>query len=270
MNPTIEITIFQLSPDLYKFDFHHGWGANVLVSVGEDGVLLVDSGYGRTADVLYENIRLLSNSEIKYIINSHAHGDHTGGNRLLAKNGSIIAHRNAVESLSQLRHVIGVGKEYELKFNNDIIRLYASEGGHSLSDIVIHFQKAQVAFLGDMYLSECFPLIGSGDELTVQNLIANLKRCLDILPKETTLVSGHGKDTSMEDLRHYIRMIEQTVDVVVTEMIKGKSLREIKLENVLDKWREWSGNISFITKETWITDIYESYIEQIAENKQIL
>lgn len=257
-----KIDVYKLSDNIFKLDIQHGWGANVLVLSGDDGILLVDSGYRQTSDDLQHELNKISDAPVKYIINSHSHGDHIGGNRLLDKGGSVIAHQKAVESLSQLRHVIGVKDKYSIGFNNEKIMIQTAEGGHSSTDVIIHFTDSNIVFLGDMYLSECFPLIGSGRE-NVPTLIKRLKEVSEMINNEAIIISGHGRDSSLDDLRVYIGMVEETTNIVVNEMKKGKSLKQIKREDVLHDWREWSGNISFITKESWITDIYESYIKEI-------
>ena len=107
---------------------------------------------------------------------------------------------------------------------------------------------AQTAYLGDIYLSESFPLIGIKSGARAQILVKNFKKILSILPEDTRLIPGHGRETTIDDLKNYIDMVETTIRIVRKEMEAGKSLEEIQNTDVLKDWGEWGTFFEFITK----------------------
>ncbi len=255
-----EIEVYKLNDSIYKFELSYGWGANILVSVGDDGVLLVDSGYRRTAEKIKQTLRKLTNKPIKCIINSHIHADHTGGNDFLGENSQIIIHEQGRIYVNQSFDIYSFTKEHTLMFNAEEIQLRAFTGGHSISDIIVFFNKSNILFFGDLYLSGSFPIIGKASETSVKVLVKHLKQIADEYPEDTTLISGHGKDTTMPEFRQYIAMVEESIQRVRAEINKKISLPEIIKKDVLHDMNKWSGTIWFINKESWIRDIYKSYV----------
>jgi len=258
INKSLEVKIVRYSDKLHKIAFEYGWGANILVCSGADGILLVDSGYRATMQKLQDTIHEISDQPIRYIIVSHPHSDHVGGNAL-APDAKIITHINSTAVGSATNRLITFENDYSLTFNGESIRLISLPYGHSVGDILVYFANTGVAYFGDLYLSESFPTIGSSPELSVFNLLDNLKKARKLLPIETKLVSGHGRDTKVSELDHYILMVEETIAVVVQEIKKGKTLANIRQNQILNKWLKWSGKIWFITANSWISDIYASY-----------
>ena len=184
-NPSEKIRVKSYSPSLHKFAIEYGWGANILISIGDDGVLLVDSGYRRMKNHLKNEIIKLTNKEIRCIINSHPHGDHIGGNSLLSSNGQIIVHKNAVSQYSNNSRIISFNEEYTFWFNNEKIQLFALPFGHTNSDIIVYFAIANIVYMGDLYLTESFPLTGKSPEITAYTLVKNLERARDMFRPDT-------------------------------------------------------------------------------------
>lgn len=261
---SVNIKTTDYNNSLYKLSIEYGWGANILVSTGKDGILLVDTGYRSTAIHLLRAIRQISNDKIMCIINSHYHGDHIGGNCLLNEDGIIYVHgKSTAKNLVNNRELIVLWDQKEIEFNNRKVCMYAMPGGHSVTDIVIHFPEAKILYLGDIYLSESFPTVKSNLQIKVQNLIYILKKILKTFPEDTLLVSGHGKDSSMSSLAAYLKMIEETIKIVTSHMKQKKNLLQIKKEDVLKDYGKWGQSIEFINKESWISDIYLSYMFEI-------
>lgn len=187
------------------------------------------------------------------------HADHIGGNDYLGTNSQIIIHEKGRMYIDQTFDIYSFQKEHELTFNSEEIQLRAFTGGHSISDIITFFSKSNIIFLGDLYLSESFPVIGKASETSVKTLVKHLKQIANDYPEDATLISGHGKDTTMPELRKYIAMVEESIQRVKAEINKKLSPQQIIRKDVLHDMNKWSGNIWFINKESWIRDIYKSY-----------
>jgi len=259
-NNNVEVT--NLTDKTYLLRETIYFTANIVALTGPDGILLLDTGFKHASADLVDAVKYLKSGKVKFIINSHPHGDHIGANSSFGKDVRIIGHKDCEDSFSgDGLKAITFKKEHSFTFNNEEINCIALPGGHSPCDIIIHLPTSKIAYLGDMYLSESFPLIAIGSGARAQTLFKNLKHTLSVLPEDTRLISGHGKVTTMEDLKNYIEMVETTIGIVRKEMTAGKSLEEIQKADVLKNWSEWGKFFEFITKDSWIEDIFLSYTE---------
>lgn len=198
--------------------------------------------------------------DVSIIINSHLHGDHTGGNKAFGKGLKIIGHLECKDELtSEGFEIITIDEEYTFDFSGNKVICIPFPGGHSQCDIIVYVPDLKIAYLGDLYLSESFPLVIIGLGSKAQTVVKNLEAILRMLPQDTRLFSGHGKETNMSDLKDYISMLKITIDLVRAEMNAGKNLQEIKESDVLTDFEQWGKFFPFITKESWIGQIYASY-----------
>ena len=266
--PPVKIT--KLSENLHVVSIYY---VNMLVSTGDDGVLIVDSGYEQAADNLLSEIRKLGGNNINYIINTHWHFDHCEGNRVFGNNAKIISHRKVRELLSQDRFLLGdtikayqesslpsivFEDKYEMTYNGDTIRMMSYSGGHSAGDIAVHFVKDNVIHIGDMVFSDMFSFIDVDHGGNIITLADNVRKLLTYLPKDIKIITGHGRIYSTEDLKEHLKMIEETTNIVNAEIAKGKSLKEMQDENVLRDWAEWG---KAFKSERWLEFLYRSLLE---------
>lgn len=259
-NKNVEVT--NLTDKIYLLRETIYFTANIIAFAGPDGIILFDTGFREAADDLVDAVKHIKSEKVEFIINSHAHGDHVGANSFFGKDATIIGHEKCKESFTKggLK-VISFEKEYSFTFNEKEIKCIAYPGGHSPCDIVIYIPELKIAYLGDIYLSESFPLIGIGSGARAQILVKNLKKILSIFSEDTRLIPGHGRVTTIDDYKNYIDMVETTIEIVRKEMETGKSLEEIQNSDVLKDWGKWGAFFEFITKESWIEDVFISYSE---------
>lgn len=242
--------------------------AGMVASVGDDGILLVDTGYARTAVAAKEELSKLSDGLVRFVINTHGDGDHVGGNAVLGDGATIIAHpavRQVMGTYFALPAIdtagtptLTVTAETEVHFNDDLIRLLPMPGAHTAGDLVVHFTRSNVAFLGDLVLLESFPNAAPARGGDAQRLLEVLKEIQRILPADITLVSAHGGSFTMDDLQDYIEMIEGTLAAIDREIAAGRSFEEILQRNPLAPWEEWVNPQVGLTFEGWTTEIYQS------------
>jgi glyoxylase-like metal-dependent hydrolase (beta-lactamase superfamily II) len=257
-NGNVQVTkinenLFELKETLY-------FTANIIAVTGSDSVLLLDTGFKQAASDLSDAVKHLNKGTVKYIINSHGHGDHIGANELLSKDATLIRHKSCEDKSFPKSKLFD--NEYHFYFNRTEIICIAFPNGHSPCDIIVYIPSLKFAYLGDIYLSESFPLVDIGSGASAQTVVKNLKKIAEILPKDILIIPGHGRNTTHEDLANYIEMLEKTISKVTGEMRLGKSLEQIQNADVLKEWSEWGKFFSFITKETWIEQIYLSYQDQ--------
>ena len=241
-------------------------GGNIGVSVGEDGVIMVDSKFAPLADKIKAAIKEIGGDLPKYVINTHVHDDHLNGNSVFSADGTIIAHNNIRKRLADkpknLWPVITFDQSLSIHMNGEEIKAIHYPKGHTDGDAIIYFTGSNVVHMGDHLFNKMFPYVDLNSGGTVQGFMANTKKTLEEISENVKIIAGHGPLASKADLQENYRMLEETVALVTQKMKDGKSLDEIKKEGLQEEWKSWSWN--FITEEKWIEKIYTSHLEKEA------
>lgn len=244
-----------------------------VASVGDDGILLVDTGYAGTAQAAREVLNQLSEAPVRVIINTHGDGDHVGGNAVLGDSAMIVAHPFVREQMSSYFALpaaessgvptMTVADETTLYFNGDVIKILPVPGGHTAGDVVVHFTKSNVVCLGDIVLTGTFPDAGPVRGGNAQKLTEVLRKLAATLPEDAILVPGHGENITLDGLQGYIAMVEGTLAAVRREMAAGRTLEETITANPLVPWAEWERAEDGLAFSNWITQIYASLGDEV-------
>ena len=241
-----------------------GAGGNIGVSVGEEGILIIDDQFEPLAERIAKAIGDISKSKMRYVINTHYHGDHTGSNAWFreVKDTTIFAHENVRKRLAGVdghKHsslpVVTYASGLTFHFNDETIKVMHLPGGHTDSDSVVWFEKADVLHAGDLFFEGRFPyidLVGGG---TVAGYIQNMQTLSCQLGDETKVISGHGKLSDKVGFLQALDMIKQTAAFVASQKASGKSEKAIINDGLDDKWKAWSWQ--FINEEKWIKTLYK-------------
>ena len=223
-----------------------GRGGNIGVSVGEDGTFLVDDQFAPLTDKILAAVRTISPDPVRFIVNTHFHGDHTGGNENLGKQGTIIvAHDNVRKRMSteQVREIlrqdttpasppdalpkITFADGVTFHWNGDTIRVFHVDPAHTDGDSIIHFTNANVFHMGDTFFRGRYPFIDVDFGGRVDGVIAAADRVLSMAQPTTKLIPGHGELATPEDLRRYRDMLSDIRDRVQALIDEGKSIDEV-------------------------------------------
>ncbi|MFQ5648676.1 MAG: MBL fold metallo-hydrolase [bacterium] len=243
-------------------------GGNIGVSVGDDGVVMVDSKMAPLGDKIKTAIKELGGDSPKYILNTHVHGDHTSGNIGFSKDGTIIAHTNVRKRImgdqpEDAWPVLTFEQSVSIHFNGEEIKALHFPRGHTDGDAVVYFTGSNVVHMGDHYFSGLLPFVDLDSGGSVQGYMANVKKVLDELPDDVKIIPGHGPLATKDDLQTNYRMLQETTSLVTQKMKEGRSLDEIKTDGLQEEWKSWSW--SFISTERWIATIYKSYSEEMTQ-----
>lgn len=244
---------------------------NSAASVGPDGILLVDAGWTQTAERLSKKLTELSHGNVKLIIVTHPHLDHFGGVSIFRDRAALIAHENAEGELYGRYFALGdlperempliqVEDELSLRFNGEEIRIISAPG-HTHSDMIVWFVSLGVALLGDLVLSDKYPPLDLARGGDAEQYISSLQDLVDLFPSDVKLITGHGRDYSLDDLREHLRMTVATLDLIKRGMAEGKSAQNMVDEAILKDWERWDS--SLVSSETWITQAHESLSGQV-------
>lgn len=261
-----EADVVQLAPHIYRITFPYELRTNIGVSAGDDGILLVDTGFKETGKDLLRTLQHLCKGNVRYVINTHLHGDHAGGNALCAKNATLIDGHNLDQCMSYgvicpgnggLKGKSGGGFDtyYSLPFNEEKIQIIPYPGIHSDEDLMVYFSSSKVVHMGDLLLTQSFPAVGS----KVKEYLVLLDKVIDVFPEDTKFVGGHGRDYTLDDVIEYRQMLLTTISKVRAEMEKGRTIEDMKQANVLEEWESWGEFLSFLNTDYWIESISKSY-----------
>jgi glyoxylase-like metal-dependent hydrolase (beta-lactamase superfamily II) len=222
-----------------------GRGGNLGLSVGEDGVFLVDDQYAPLTDRILAAIRALSDAPVRFVINTHWHSDHTGGNEQLGAGGSVVvAHDNVRERMSTDQFMAAFKREVPASpeaalplvtfndritfhFNGEAIRVYHVAAAHTDGDSIIHFPESNVIHMGDNFFSQTYPFIDRSSGGSVQGMIGAVTLGLGLCDSKTMVIPGHGQLSNCAELEDYGEMLSDVSDAVQALIDQGKSLQEV-------------------------------------------
>lgn len=242
-----------------------GPAGNVGVLVGDGGVLIVDDQMPPLTAKVAEAIDSLSRGGVRYVLNTHWHFDHTGGNPRFGPEAEIIAHHNVRRRVSTPQTMFGepqeplppegwpvitFGDSLSVWFAGEEVRAMHLPHGHTDGDAVVWFTGSNVVHMGDQFFADRFPFIDLEHGGTVDGYIANVARVLDALPEGAVVIPGHGDLSDVEGLRRFHRMLVATRDHVKKRVAAGKSLEDIRAEGLPDEWSSWAWD--FIGEDDWI------------------
>ncbi len=248
-----------------------GSGGNIGVTVGSDGILIVDDQFAPLADRIRAALKKLNPGQLRFVLNTHWHGDHTGGNPEFGPEATIVAHTNVRKRLStdqtvRGRHtpamaeegwpVITFDESLSIHFNGEEIRVIHLPKGHTDGDSVIYFSQSNVLHLGDHYFKDRFPFVDLGSGGNAEGLEKNIARAISMAPADVRIIPGHGSLASLDDLKRYHQMLVETIGLVRDKKAAGKDLESVKSEGLPSKWDDWGSG--FIDTPFWIETIYRS------------
>ena len=267
----------QLTEKIYQLSTDQGnYTTNTLVFVGDDGILLVDTDSEENAGELKKIIDSFDKGLPRYIINTHRHVEHIGGNAIFGDSPVKIAHYLLPEKLKQGSYIfdefpkatypdITVTDSINLFFNGEKIRIVNMGGSHDDNEIMVHFTESKVVHMSSLINGKNFPSIDDdGDLFMFPELISKAQK---LLPKDVIIVSGHNNNCKWSDLQDCYDMHIKTVEIVKNGIESGKDAEILKKENVLSQWEEF--NKSYVSPDGWIDYIVSALEVKTKEKKKI-
>jgi glyoxylase-like metal-dependent hydrolase (beta-lactamase superfamily II) len=222
-------------------------GGNVAVLVGGDGLVLVDADEAPRHQLLLAALKQLSDKPVRYVIDTHCHGDHTWGNAAFQREGAtVVAHRNVRERLATNSHcgprpgtglpTVTFDSELTLYVDDEEIRIIKLPAGHTDGDSMIYFKKANVVEAGDAFTTNQLPGASKQQGGTMVGITDELKTILEVVPEDAKVIPGHGAQASISDVRHALQTLEGMKNAIQRQIRAGKTLEEIREMKVLSPW----------------------------------
>ncbi len=273
----VEIKATKVAGNIYMLQ---GAGGNIAASIGHDGIVIVDDQFAPLAEKIQASLKSLgiTNKPVRFVINTHYHGDHTGGNAPFSNAGSTVIAQDNVRKRLESGGTAGNGSSVHMEnkaaekaalpiitFEHDVtvhlngedIRALHFPAGHTDGDSIIFFPKNNVVHMGDDFVRYGFPFIDVASGGSVQGMIAAMEKATAQLPADVKVIPGHGALSNLDDVREFTKMLKEASAVVENALKAHKTLEQMKQEKILEPWKKWSGD--FVNADAFIETLYNSF-----------
>lgn len=279
--PEPAVTAEAVAPGVWVL---YGNGGNIGVSAGADGVFLIDDQYANMTAPVEAALAKLAPTPPRFVINTHWHGDHTGGNENLAARGSVIVAHDNVRARMSAEHfseffqratppsppgalpVVTFSDNLSLHVNGDELRGVHVGQAHTDGDVFIHFRKANVIHTGDLVFHAMYPFIDLDSGGSVDGVIAAVEKMLALADDRTRFIPGHGKVTDRKGLEQYRQLLVATCDRMRERVKAGRTLEEVLAEK---PFADYDGTLAwqFITAERYIQILYRDAVRALSPGR---
>jgi len=248
----VEIQVHELAPNLYYLE---GTGGNIGVSVGDDGVVMVDDQFAELTDKIVAAIGSITDADIRFVINTHVHGDHVGGNANLAGLGvTVMAHDNVRLRLTQggapaaARPVLTYADSVTLQLNDMVIEIVKVPAAHTDGDSYIYFRNLNVLHLGDVFRTTGYGVIDTNNGGSAKGTIQALQVALDMAGPDTVILPGHGGVSNRGDVQEFLDMTIEVERRISDLVEQGMTLEQVlAAQPTQDLDERWGDPQRFLT-----------------------
>lgn len=259
--PRQEVTI-ETVPVKGPVSYLVGRGGNIGVSAGADGLLLVDSQFQDLAPKIEAALAKLKPGAPRFLVNTHHHGDHTGGNGSLAKSAVVVAHDNVrarmIEEKTPGLPILTYAESVTLHWNGEEVRLIHVPNAHTDGDTVVWFTGSNVIHLGDLYFELGYPFVDTAGGGNVLGLIEGLEKLLSELPDDIRIIPGHGKATGKPELVEYVAMLNTITERVRSGLAAKKDVAALMAAGVTKEFDARWGHFDFVPPEKFVQSVVDS------------
>jgi cyclase len=250
-----------------------GAGGNIGVSAGPDGVFMIDSQYAPLTDRIKSAIAGISAQPVRFLLNTHWHGDHVGGNENLGKTGVVIvAHDNVRKRMSSEQFIKAFNSKVppspavalplvtfvdsiSFHVNGDDVDAFHVPPAHTDGDAIVYFRKANVLHMGDTFFNGIYPFVDLSTGGSIAGMIAACDRGLTMGDASTKVIPGHGPSGNKSDLKAFRDMLVASRDAVAPLVKAGKTLDDVKAAKPTAALDERWGK-GFLKPEAWVSTVY--------------
>ena len=266
----VEIKTEKLTDNIYVL---FGAGGNIGILTGEDGVIMIDDQFAPLSEKISAAIAKISDQPVKYLLNTHWHGDHSGGNENFAKKGAMImAHRNVRKRMSEgmtrspervtppapaiALPVVTFSDDLSLYLNGEDILAIHVHNAHTDGDAQIYFPKSNVLHMGDTYFKARWPFIDIQSGGSINGYIKALNHALFLVDEETQIIPGHGSMSNRAELMAYRDVLATVRTRIKKALADGQTLEAIKAADYIKEWEDWGAG--FINNDRFIESVVKS------------
>lgn len=248
---TVKIRPVKITDNIYMLK---GSGGNIGVLIGKDGTLMIDNQFAPLSNKINGAIKTLDPGEIRFLVNTHLHGDHSGGNENFKRMGvTVVAHDLARERMGKEQvnkamnrvtpprekdalPVITFSDKLNFHLNDEDIVLHHFDAGHTDGDLIVQFKNANVVHTGDAFVRYGYPFIDVSSGGSVNGFISTLDKILLLIDDNTKIIPGHGEPANKADVKKVRDAVADIRDQVSSALKKGKKMEDISALGISDKY----------------------------------
>ncbi len=260
----VKITVYPVAGPVSMIE---GRGGNIGISSGEDGMLMIDTQYANISAPIEDAMKTIGPGPLKLVVNTHFHGDHTGGNINFGLKAPVVAQDNVRTRMIGTKDLkdaafrsslptVTYADKASIHFNGEELRLVHVPNGHTDGDTLIFFTKSNVVHTGDQFTNGMYPFIDLTGGGSVDGYLANVAKMLELIPDDAKIIPGHGPLATKKDLLTFQTTLKDTIDTIRKAAAAGKTMEEVQAAGLPAKYDSWGK--AFVSTKSWITIVYQS------------
>lgn len=259
----VEIVTTHVGGNIHQLE---GRGGNIAVSAGDDGILIVDDQFAPLAEKIKAAVAGIQQGSIAFLLNTHHHGDHTGGNAIFAKESVIVAQTGVRDRLSMANNhdpdalpIITFDESLSIHFNGEEIRMVHFPHGHTDNDAVVFFTGSNVVHMGDLLFTDSFPSWYPNEGGDIRGYAENVGKLIEMIPVNAPIIAGHGRLATIEDVKAFHAMLVESIRIVQERIDGGMSEDEAKAAGLPEEVARFRSD--FTSVEAWVGKVYRDLKE---------
>jgi len=268
----VEIKATQVAGSVWMLQ---GAGGNIGVSAGEDGIVMVDDQFAPLVPKIKAALAKISQKPVRFLLNTHWHFDHVGGNAAMAETATILAHENVRKRMQAGAEVFGrkiepaepralpiltYQRDATIWLNGEPVRALHVPPGHTDGDTIVFFTKSNVVHMGDDFFATGFPFVDLDSGGSVRGLIGALDEVIPQIPPDAKVIPGHGGLQTVPDLKKYRNRLDEIVALVDRGLKSGKTVEQLQKEKILAPYEDW--NSGFVKADQFIATVARDLQQQ--------
>jgi cyclase len=249
----VEITTTHVAGSVWMLE---GAGGNIAVSVGDDGIVMVDDQFAPLLPKIKAALAKISKQPVRFVINTHWHSDHVGGNAGLRDGAAVLSHENARKRMQAGGKILQFVMDpveprglpmltfqqgVSLWLNGEPVRAIHVRPGHTDGDTVVLFTKSNVVHMGDDFVTYGFPVFDVGNGGSIRGMVGAIDELLPQIPADAKIIPGHGPVSTVADLKKFRDRLDEIVALVSGGLKSGKTVEQMQKEKLLAPYQDWNG-----------------------------